>query len=91
MKKAEELENAIALKNLARNILGVSTVLLLLQIITALTGPYHGNVIQKLVRFYSDKQIYLKARALPLFVSVNLFGYIYTIIKIKKLSKKVIR
>ena len=25
------------------------------------------------------------------FVSVNLFGYIYTIIKIKKLSKKVIR
>lgn len=84
----EEIKKTKQLKEYARNMLCISVILLIVQIVyVLLNGRYYGTAFQKLIQFYFDKRIYLKARAIPLFVLVNLFGYFYNLIKLKKLSK----
>lgn len=84
----EEIQKTKQLKEYAKNMLCISIIVFIIQaIVVILNGRYYGNIFEKLQQFYSDKSIYLKARAVPVFVFINFFGYIYNIIKLKRISK----
>ena len=70
----EEIQKTKQLKEYAKNMLCISIIVFIIQaIVVILNGRYYGNIFEKLQQFYSDKSIYLKARAVPVFVFINFF------------------
>ena len=56
--------------------------ILIFQIIVILiTDTYHGTPFERIYKYYTNKNVYIKTRGIPLFWCVSLFGYIYNMVK----------
>ncbi|MCD1655958.1 hypothetical protein K7J14_14760 [Treponema zuelzerae] len=63
----------------------ISSVILLIKI---MNSKYDRNLLQQIIEFYSDKNVYVKVKGIPALVLVGLFGVLYNNIKLNQYKNK---